>query len=363
MGQMPVAQARRELARRGLVFDEKTVWRIANGLGAQLLATRTRDVLAWREGCVPPGNELRGKRVAVEIDGGRVRTRRPVWSRGRPGKRRKFRTDWREPKLLIIFELDEQGRMQRKSQPWIDGTLEGPEALMELLVYHLHRLGGASAESVTFLGDGAPWIWDRLSWVCRRVGLQSHQVECVLDWCHGTHHVSLALAQFDLPEDERRRVYRKLRGQLKQGQHGEVVSDLRRRAEGCAPDSEVWTEIAYLEKHADHMRYATFRRRGLPIGSGAIESAVRQVINLRLKGSGIFWREENAEGMLVLRAAVVSDRWDEAHRHVRDAVARDRRKEWHWKPPDTLAQMKSPLEVRPPSPQSQSTAVPRRTAA
>ncbi len=81
-----------------------------------------------RGGCVPPGNELRGKRVAVQIDGGRVRTRRPVSSRGRPGKRGKFRTDWREPKLLIIFELDEHGRMQRKSRPWIDGTLEGPEA-------------------------------------------------------------------------------------------------------------------------------------------------------------------------------------------------------------------------------------------
>ena len=42
-------------------------------------------------------------------------------------------------------------------------------------------------------------------------------------------------------------------------------------------------------------------RRGLPMGSGAIESAIRRVINLRLKGNSIFWAEENAEGMLQFR--------------------------------------------------------------
>ena len=42
-----------------------------------------------------------------------------------------------------------------------------------------------------------------------------------------------------------------------------------------------------------------FRRRGVPLGSGAIESAIRRVINLRLKGNSISWYEENAEGMLV----------------------------------------------------------------
>lgn len=47
---------------------------------------------------------------------------------------------------------------------------------------------------------------------------------------------------------------------------------------------------------------------GLPVGSGAIESSIRRVINLRLKGNGIFWKEENAESMLQLRSMVISDR-------------------------------------------------------
>ena len=55
-------------------------------------------------------------------------------------------------------------------------------------------------------------------------------------------------------------------------------------------DAPVWTEIDYLNRHGaeGHMAYATFRRRGLPLGSGAIESAIRRVINLRMKGNSIF---------------------------------------------------------------------------
>lgn len=39
-----------------------------------------------------------------------------------------------------------------------------------------------------------------------------------------------------------------------------------------------------------------------PLGSGAIESAMRRVVNLRLKGGGIFWHESNANALLLLRS-------------------------------------------------------------
>jgi hypothetical protein len=44
--------------------------------------------------------------------------------------------------------------------------------------------------------------------------------------------------------------------------------------------------------------YIHFRRRGVPLGSGAIESAIRRVINLRLKGNSISWYEENARRLV-----------------------------------------------------------------
>ena len=78
VGLLPIEQARDELARRGLELDEKAVRRIASELGAQMLATRTRDLLRFRAGELPAGDEFAGKRVAVGIDGGRVRVRTVV---------------------------------------------------------------------------------------------------------------------------------------------------------------------------------------------------------------------------------------------------------------------------------------------
>jgi hypothetical protein len=82
----------------------------------------------------------------------------------------------------------------------------------------------------------------------------------------------------------------------------------------------------YLTKHlkAGHLAYGQFRRQGLPLGSGAVESAIRRVINLRLKGPGLMWLAENAEGALVLRAAAVTGRWEETLSWVREELGTDR---------------------------------------
>src|SRR5205085_7558999 len=107
-------------------------------------------------------------------------------------------------------------------------------------------------------------------------------------------------------------------------------------AEGLDSDTPAWQSIRFLEKHAaaGHLRYREYRRRGLPTGSGAIASAIRRVVDLRLKGNGLLWYADNAEGMLALRAAALSGRWQEALDHVRETMARDRRIDWQWKAPD-----------------------------
>jgi hypothetical protein len=142
---------------------------------------------------------LRSQRVGVAIDGGRVRTRVVIRKQRGKGKgkkqRRRLRVEWREPKLLIIFTLDEHGRMKAKTRPWIDGTFQGPDECMELLALHLHRLGASAADVVAFLADGAPWSWERVPWVVKRVGLRAEQVIEVLDFCHAVHTDPEKLAQ------------------------------------------------------------------------------------------------------------------------------------------------------------------------
>ena len=345
VGLLPIEAARAELTRRGLVLDKKAVRRIASALGVQMLATRTRDLLRFRQGGLPAGKTFADKRVAVQMDGGRVRVRTIV-KKSRVGgkrKRRKFRIAWREPMVVIVYELDERGRMARGSRPVIDGTLQGPGALIELVAFHLHRLGAAKAREVVFVADGAPWIWTRLDWVVAQVGLNPIRVVEVLDWGHSVHHVSVALEALKFDKATRQEHYHRLRMLLKQGKSKAVIQELEVLAEGSPADSPVWREIRYLRKHAEarRLRYDVFRSWRLPMGSGAIESTIRRVINLRLKGNSIYWTEDNAEAVFQLRAAVVSGRWEEIIGHTREAIARDRRTDWRWTPPECLAVLKT----------------------
>src|SRR4051812_35921097 len=304
VGLLPIEQTRAELARQGLELDEKATRRIAGELGAQVLATRTRDLLRFRRGELPAGSEFTGKSIAVGIDGGRVRVRTVVETirvRGKR-KRKKFRIEWREPKVIILFEVDKKGRMVRGSRPVSDGTLQGPDALIELVAFHLHRRGAAQARVVTFVADGAPWIWKRLDWVIAQAQLDPKRVVEVLDWCHAVHHLSVALAALPLTESQRKGLYKRLRGLLKEGKSQDVIAELKVVAVNQPEDSPMWREIRYLTKHSDsgRLRYDGLRRRGVPLGSGAIESTIRRVINLRLKGNGISWTEDNAEAVFQL---------------------------------------------------------------
>jgi hypothetical protein len=58
------------------------------------------------------------------------------------------------------------------------------------------------------------------------------------------------------------------------------------------------------------MVYAKLMAMQLPIGSGAIESTVRRVVNLRLKGPSIFWCRASAEAILLLRSYYKAGRWN-----------------------------------------------------
>ncbi len=336
--------ARRELAQQGIRLDKKSVRRIAVQFGEQILALRRRELAEFRNGSLPAGDEFSGLRIAVQIDGGRLRTRcnKPSAKKRRKGERRKFDTPWREPKALVIFAFDARGKMVSKHrQPLIDGTLLGPDHAAELAAYHLHRLGAARAEQVVFIADGARWIWDRIRWIVKRAGINADQVEQVLDFCHAAHHISLALEALGFEGEPRKSAYRRLRRQLKAGRWRSVVGELIGLAIDAPVESDVWTEIDYLLNHgqAGRLAYSRFRRDGLPCGSGAIESTIRRVINLRLKSNGMFWLEENAESIFAIRSLWLSDRWDETLVRVRSSMSRDRRRIWKWEAPDVLQEL------------------------
>ena len=116
----------------------------------------------------------------MAVDGGRVRIRRRVAGRPRKGGRKRFVTEWREPKVVTIYVVDEEGKRDKHVLPVTDGTLGDADAVFALLRYHLLRLGVHRATDVTFLGDGAKWIWSRTSCSC-------FLLRSALDRCVRTH--------------------------------------------------------------------------------------------------------------------------------------------------------------------------------
>jgi hypothetical protein len=107
---------------------------------------------------------------------------------------------------------------------------------------------------------------------------------------------------------------------LKTGKVAEVLLYLQGylgRVKKKAERKTLQGHIKYLQKRLPMLQYATFARRKLALGSGAVESGIRRVINLRIKSPSIFWDADTAEAMIHMRSQLLSDRWDEMMEGIR----------------------------------------------
>jgi len=312
------------LAHRGVSVDVKTLRRLCGQLGSICLEARPSSVLDTEE-------SLAGKRVLIGIDGGRVRLRRPKRGRKRQGQKRQgYHTDWKEPKLFTLHVLDEEGKLQKTFTPVIDATMGDADALFALLGDYLLRLDITQADQVIFVGDGADWIWNRVETLIQEWGLtQAHQV---VDYFHASQHLwSLLELKTTLSDSQRLGLYEQWKALLWKGDIPALTQAVTKEARGKGRQ-KMLNALSYFQQHAQRMQYARFKQQGIPQGSGVVESAIRRVINLRLKAPGTFWTPQMAECFLFLRAQLISGRWARLMRHV----TQRRRIHWHaWKQTQT----------------------------
>ena len=85
-----------------------------------------------------------------------------------------------------------------------------------------------------------------------------------------------------------------------------LASKLEPAEEEIAP---VRSAYGYMKERKEHLDYAGAKAADLPIGSGEIEAGHRHVIQERLKISGAWWLEQNAEWMLQLRVRRANKDW------------------------------------------------------
>lgn len=304
-------EAQANLAVRGVKLATKQVRCLSLHLA--------RKALEFRDYCVKQAGLNRawtatllakGKRIGIEIDGGRLRTRVKAGRRRKSGHHG-FTADWKEPKVFTVFELDKRGRKPRKGFVRYDGTLGNADRAFELLAVLLRQVGAEQASLWVISGDGAEWIWNRVGVLAEQVGFDRSKIVEVLDFYHAVEHVNSMLEHVPWAASRKAswRACAKMR--LRDGDIDGLIDWIERTL--CAePNGEaVRSMLDYVRTHGDRMKYAEFKRRRLPRGSGVIESGVRRIINLRLKGCGIFWGPSEAEGIIHLRSQLLSNRWGE----------------------------------------------------
>ena len=307
-----VRTGRSALARRGIVLGHQRTLRIVNRTSQRAVEQRQRWLESAR-GAAARSGPLAHKRVVVAIDGGRLRERRPALNgRRRANGHRRYDAPWREPKQLVIYTINNRtGDVEQSFCPVYDATLGDCDAVFEMAAGYLKALGAHQASRLIVVGDGAKWIWDRTDSLAIALGLPRHKCIAVIDWYHAVevlHSIALLRAQWS--KAQRDRWVGRAKKALHKGNTDRVAEMIDELAVGCRA-KDIAKHRDYFVRNHDRMQYAAFKKQHTPLGSGAVESAVRRVVNQRMKACGTFWLEDNAEGMLLLRSYLKCDRFDD----------------------------------------------------
>ena len=297
-------EVRQVLFDHGMTLDIKVIRKLTYRYAERARAEQ-------QAGRIPLNDEdtLEGRRVVISTDGGRTRLREKKRGPKTQKDRTRFRGAWREPKLLIIYVVDAQGKQEKSFSPFIDGCFSGPDGVFHLLKGYLNSLHIQDSDKILFVADGAHWIWNRIPGLIKALGLDPDRVYELLDFYHAMEHLgTVAGLKKTWSSKERKRWVSKQRGFLLKGKAADVVQAVQMLCRG-RNSKAIKTERDYFVRNERRLDFSAVKALNLPIGSGAIESSIRRVVNLRLKGPCTFWYRENAEKMIMLRSFYKAGRW------------------------------------------------------
>jgi hypothetical protein len=296
----PFGRASERLRHLGIAISASEVDQIAREVGNwrkdEEEAVRSFLVLKGRDLALPlhdtrPWNRF-GKATAavVSVDGAKVRSNRYDENDGDKG------LQWFEVRVGVVTLVAEAA-----PKICIGGVLD-PDKLFETLWSQSRQILG-ERDRIVFTGDGALWIWERARhWFPKAIQ--------VLDIYHAGEHVaSAARACWGEGFPETKRWATEARDLLLQERGVESIlkrltQELRK---GSVADKEgLLVQIRYLWKNRHRMNYAWLKSQDLPIGSGVMESMIKQTSTYRLCQSGMMWTKSGADTMLRLRAACLS---------------------------------------------------------
>lgn len=223
---------------------------------------------------------------------------------------------WKELKTGCVFEVEARPTLDKASGE----TMELAHATRNTYVAHLggthifgqqvwaeaQRRHWSQAHDSIVLGDGAPWIWNL-------VGEHFSDSRQAVDWYHAKSHLSnVANLLHGEGSAEAKRWLQPHETLLFQG-HAERIADELQHSAARAPAGaeELRREAGYFCDNQRRMQYMELREDGFPIGSGMVETGCKQ-FRARFTGSGMRWSRAGIERLLPVRAAILSQRFDQA---------------------------------------------------
>ena len=251
-----------------------------------------------------------GINILVCVDGCRIRER--CTKRGRPTtgqKRQGYSTEWFEPRVLTISQFDKDGKKITSISSILDGSCGSLDDFFELLKQYLLSINIAEASEIVFCADGAKGIWERTRKLINELGISNAKE--ILDYTHAKQNINIVRKivsdALKFSDKQSRKLSKEFRELLWDGNINGIINLVKEKLCGKikAPKAALKKLSEYFGEHA-RFQYKVFCDNGLPTGSGTVESAIRRVINLRIKGTGLFWKRDHAENIILLRSLVLT---------------------------------------------------------
>jgi len=221
---------------------------------------------------------------------------------------------WKEAKLGRIFNTNENVNVSKNRSIISNSTyvshLGGIKDFFPKLEYHLDGL-----KSVVIIADGAKWIWN---WADDFYP----EATQILDFYHAKEHLcEFAVNYFKESTPRSEWIDEQCRTMLEEDTQ-KVIGALKDLPMSPTKKLEQQKKklINYYQKNRKRMRYSAYIKKGLLIGSGAIESAHRNVLQQRMKLSGQHWTKKGFQQISNLRVIYKSNNSSRIRQLVRNAA-------------------------------------------
>ena len=169
------------------------------------------------------------------------------------------------------------------------------------------------------IGDGAPWIWNRIQEIYP-------DAKKVLDYFHCSKYLhELANAQYGKNSQKAREWVEATLTRLFMNNADQIIAGIKRmKPQSDEARDQIDKTVGYLDERKDMVNYGSLKRGGFHIGSGGIESSNKFIANVRLKRSGAWWYPSNANNILKLRCAKYNKTFDRIMEKRKARIKRNR---------------------------------------